>query len=250
MFTAFQKDISHLPIPKHFTNPFAYTPDPLSILAAEQLQSHLLTQTDWQHNFGILPNQIGRPIGKMFGVLVVKNQDNQLGYLSAFSGKLANSNHHPGFVPPVYDSLSETSFLNTEMPYITEISSQIKQLERNKEKHQQQIADLKKERRNFSHQLQQRLFDEYTFLNRLGESKHVRDVFLAFGYKNPPAGAGECAAPKLLNYAFANGFTPICMAEFWWGVSMQSDNWVHKKYYPACKEKCQPILTYMLADTI
>ena len=62
----------------------------------------------------------------------------------------------------------------------------------------------------------------------------------------PPAGAGECAAPKLLQYAFANDLKPITLAEFWWGISPKSAIRKHKNYYPACQSRCKPILTHML----
>ena len=64
--------------------------------------------------------------------------------------------------------------------------------------------------------------------------------------KPPPAGAGECAAPKLLQYAFQQQLTPLAMAEFWWGASPKSEMKKHQQYYPACSGKCQPILKHML----
>ncbi|RZJ17244.1 MAG: pseudouridylate synthase, partial [Acinetobacter sp.] len=65
-------------------------------------------------------------------------------------------------------------------------------------------------------------------------------------YKNPPAGAGECAAPKLLQYAFQHHFKPLALTEFWWGQSPKSATWKHKHFYAPCKEKCGPILKHML----
>ena len=65
----------------------------------------------------------------------------------------------------------------------------------------------------------------------------------------PPAGSGECAAPKLLQYAFSNNLTPITMAEFWWGSAPNAAVRQHKNYYPACQGRCKPILTHMLAHT-
>lgn len=62
----------------------------------------------------------------------------------------------------------------------------------------------------------------------------------------PPAGSGECAAPKLLNYAYQNQLKPIAMAEFWWGQSPKSQVRKHKQFYPACRSKCEPILGHML----
>ena len=65
-------------------------------------------------------------------------------------------------------------------------------------------------------------------------------------HKTPPAGAGECAAPKLLQQAYLHGWKPIAMAEFWWGNSPKAEIRHHGYYYPACKGKCEPILQHML----
>ncbi len=108
------------------------------------------------------------------------------------------------------------------------------------EKH---IADLIEERAQYSANLQKRLFDNYSFLNRNGEEKTLSEIFQE---TIPPSGAGDCAAPKLLQYAFANALKPIAMAEFWWGASPTSNIRHHKKYYPACSGKCKPILEHML----
>ena len=86
--------------------------------------------------------------------------------------------------------------------------------------------------------MQQKLFAEYSFLNQFGERKSIGEIF----NNNPPAGAGECAAPKLLHYAFEHSLKPIAMAEFWWGQSPKSEIRKHKQFYPACKSKCEPIL--------
>ena len=66
-FTRFTESIEKHDLPQRFTFPFYYQPHPLCVLAAEQLQRHLETQTQWQHNFGLFddPTNI---IGKMFGV--------------------------------------------------------------------------------------------------------------------------------------------------------------------------------------
>jgi len=100
------------------------------------------------------------------------------------------------------------------------------------------INELKELRKQKSNTLQQRLFAEYAFLNGLGESKSLGEIF----NNNPPAGAGECAAPKLLHFAFQNNLKPICIAEFWWGQSPKSEVRKHQQFYPSCKSKCEPIL--------
>ncbi|MGF1722439.1 pseudouridine synthase [Vibrio kyushuensis] len=328
-FTPFIDSIEEVALPERFTFPFYYQPHLLSELAAKALQSKLETQTDWVHNFG-LDTDVNTGTGKMFGVLVVKNQQGELGYLSAFSGKIADQNLLPGFVPPVFDMLSSDSFFRGELAEITIINDNIKQRQSNPkiaelelalktasadfeqkiEKHrlatiearaqrkqqrtllddtdeqqkqaliqlsresvaekkqlkqlktqqgevlfkiQSQLAQLTDEvssmleqRKAMSNALQHKLFEQYQFLNQAGIEKSLNDIFEATTTPIPPAGSGECAAPKLLQYAFQHQFAPICLAEFWWGVSPKSEIRQHKKYYPSCQSKCLPILTHML----
>ena len=330
-FTRFSSSIEKYHLPERFTFPFYYQPHPLCVLAAQQLQQHLETQTQWQHNFGLLddPNNI---IGKMFGVLLVKNTAGKLGFISAFSGKLAEQNHIHGFVPPVFDLLSEDSFFLSEKVAINTLNKKIKELQdtpklfvlkqalitlkalnsqqlsvlrgelvenRKARKIQRQtlqsdvnssitdkgltelaqqsvydkwrlkelnnqsqqsveqlqakvdeliepIAELKLQRKILSADLQYRIFSEYQFLNKELVPKSLVDIFAETALKTPPAGAGECAAPKLLHYAFQQHLTPLAMAEFWWGASPKSEVKKHQQYYPACAGKCQPILKHML----
>ncbi|WP_428225076.1 pseudouridine synthase [Flavobacterium sp.] len=324
LFQTFKNDISGISLPKKFTFPFYYEPHQLSILASEELQNYLNTQSDFEHNFGLLPQQNGLVIGKMFGVLVCKNPKGEIGYLWAFSGKLAEQNQLTHFVPTVYDMLDENSFYKSEEAKINQLNYTIKQAEQAldylnakekllavienaeqdickqklhikeqkkareairekaiKEKSQEefeilnqnlseqskqeaillkkmtkywnfkkveaqfeldafetQITILKEKRKQLSAQTQQRLFASYAFLNQYGETKSIGEIF----NNNPPAGAGECCAPKLLHYAFKHQLKPICMAEFWWGQSPKSEIRKHQQFYPACKGKCEPIL--------
>ena len=106
-----------------------------------------------------------------------------------------------------------------------------------------QLEALKEKRRNQSAALQEKLFENYSFLNIDGKEKNLRDIF---GGIQAPAGSGECAAPKLLQYAFLHHLNPITMAEFWWGASPKSAIRKHKNFYPACRGKCHPILGHML----
>jgi len=326
-FQKFETNISHIPLPEKFTFPFYYEPHELSEIAAQELQNYLENQKDFTHNFGLGENLNTMVIGKMFGILVVQNKENQLGYLAAFSGKLAESNYISFFVPPVFNTLQEDGFykigeqelnrLNAEIeqkettPEFTfaknnvvqtklqaqgEIATQkqnIKKLkierdlkridtqqlsenekleiekklsEKSKKESiilkkitkfwNQKITEaetdfskllseinlLKERRKAKSAQLQQQLFENYSFLNQNKELKSLGKIF----NQNPPAGAGECAAPKLLQYAFQNKMKPIAMAEFWWGQSPKSEVRKHKQFYPACTGKCEPILEHML----
>lgn len=332
-FHSFQSDISEISLPEKFTFPFYYEPYELSILAAKELQNYLENQQDFEHNFGLDLTQKGAEIGKMFGVLVVQKSNGELGFLCAFSGKLAESNHLNYFVPTVFDMLEENGFFITGMKELTAINIQVEALENNPDfiqlsqefqketvlisekleeqkikmseakkarklqRHQAQqessdsasleiimnglvreslkdkflfreftehlesniseikeklnqftitLEALKEERKQKSAALQQQLFAEYAFLNQYKELKSLGEIFNG----NPPAGAGECAAPKLLHYAFQNDLKPIAMAEFWWGKSPKSDVKKHQQFYPACTGKCEPILKHMLADII
>ena len=323
IFQPFKTNISGISLPEKFTFPFYYEPHELSIIAATELQSYLETQTDFEHNFGLRENQEGLVIGKMFGVLVCENQKGELGYLWAFSGKLAGVNQLSYFVPTIFDMLQENGFFRKEEEVLNAINRQIEILENSAElqtkKNQlektkteasidiqnqkdkikrlkverdekrktfsnlsivemeqlelelseeskkesillkkmtkywnfqienaqkevnlllEAINQLKEERRVKSGALQQKLFAEYSFLNQFGERKSIGEIF----NNNPPAGAGECAAPKLLHYAFEYHLKPIAMAEFWWGQSPKSEIRKHKQFYPACKSKCEPIL--------
>lgn len=233
--------------PAGFNSPFACIPHPLCLEAVAQLQEWLGGQQELQHNFGLRNGAEGPIIGKMFGVLAVRTSAHENGYLAAFSGKLAGGNHHPGFVPPVFDSLDPGSFLNTGMLQLGHINAKIKALESAPHGVQEQLHLLKTERKEHSYTLQQKLHEQYAFLNQAGVSKSLLEIFRTAGYKNPPAGAGECAAPKLLQYAFRHNMQPLAIAEFWWGLSPKSDFWKHGHYYPACEEKCRPILSHMLS---
>jgi tRNA pseudouridine32 synthase/23S rRNA pseudouridine746 synthase len=111
---------------------------------------------------------------------------------------------------------------------------------------EQKIEALTEQRAEKSAYLQQQLFEAYFFLNKEGHQKNLDEIFKDTDEKKPPAGAGECAAPKLLQYAFAKKLTPIALAEFWWGKSPQSEIRQHTNFYGACKAKCAPILAHML----
>ena len=108
------------------------------------------------------------------------------------------------------------------------------------------IEQLKKERKRRSDVLQRWLFDQFHMLNAQGDERTLTEIFAPTPQRVPPAGSGECCAPKLLQYAFAHGLKPLCMAEFWMGRSPRMEVRHHGQYYPACRGKCKPILEWML----
>ncbi|AWH86830.1 RNA pseudouridine synthase [Flavobacterium album] len=324
--------IQGIALPERFTFPFFYEPHPLANIAAKELQDYLESDADLDHNFGLSENGQGLVIGKMFGVLVIEDKKGKLGYLSAFSGKLAGTNEHSRFVPPVFDMLIENSFFLKEQNILNTINDKVKEIETDEhyialkrefeqlssesiketaalkdklkrskaerkelreeqrkllsekhfarleaylvrhslnDRHQSrllaryweqrldearsalaeldgQIDALKKERKEKSAALQQQLFEQYEFLNIHNKKKSLQAIFSDTVFGKPPAAAGECATPKLLQHAFLNGYRPIAMAEFWWGAPPKSEIRQHKQFYPACTGKCKPILAHML----
>ena len=108
------------------------------------------------------------------------------------------------------------------------------------------LKSLQRKRKQMSDELQRWLFAAYRMLNAKGEERDLIDIFCEYTHAMPPAGAGDCCAPKLLQYAYLHRLRPICMAEFWWGESPASEIRHHLHYYPACRSKCLPILTHML----
>ncbi len=317
MFHPFASPTEGIEPPARFTYPFAYTPHPLCLLAAQEVQQYLKTQTQWHE-------ELER--GKMFGVLVVRTREGELGYLAAFSGILAGQNRLPFFVPPVYDLLRPDGFFRQEEEHISALNRRIANLEADEELHgaqaalddvrrqaaealddmrhrmkeararrqerrrspdltpdeeaaltresqyqkaeykraerawqareaeaqaaldrqQTPIRELKAERHRRSATLQMRLFWHFRMLNARGEAKDLCAIFAPTRQGTPPAGAGECAAPKLLQQAYLHKWKPLCMAEFWWGRSPKNEIREHGHFYPACTGKCGPILKHML----
>ncbi len=125
-------------------------------------------------------------------------------------------------------------------------AERLEAVEREVEAMRMDMERLKNRRRTMSDDLQRWLFSQFQMLNSRGERRSLLDIFSASTGGIPPSGAGECCAPKLLQYAFSHGLTPVCMAEFWWGESPKAEVRHHLSYYPACRGKCKPILEYMM----
>ena len=313
----FKKDISVVEAPGRFNNPFYYSPHPLCVMAAQEVRAMLSSDSAVAADAAK---------GKMFGVLVVRDGDGVLGYLTAFSGLLAGRNNVPGFVPPVFDLQSPTGYFKQEEGEISALNRRIKETECSDEyvtavaavsdtkcameqqlaamrddmrlgkqrrnelratgaltpdeeaalvresqfqkaelkrataRWQQQVAGceialaplkasiaaMKEERKRRSAALQRWLFEQFKVLNAGGCEKSLLDIFAAHSGIIPPGGAGECAAPKLLQYAYLNSLIPIAVAEFWVGASPQGEVRRDGCFYGACKSKCEPILGFML----
>ena len=109
-----------------------------------------------------------------------------------------------------------------------------------------EIRELKEIRRTKSNALQREIFNQYVFLNGLGQQQVLSDCFPDFDLRHPPSGSGDCAAPKLLQFAYNNELEPVCMGEFWWGAAPVKEVRKHGYFYPSCASRCRPILGHML----
>ncbi len=208
--------------PRRFTYPFLYTPHPLCVKAAGAVKAEVARHPEWQPNLRE---------GKMLGVLVVEG-----GYLAAFSGTLCGRSALPYFVPPVFDLHDPDGHFQQEERAISLINTRLQLMPPD-------ANELRKERKERSAALQQWLFDQFVFLNAKGERRSLCDIFAP---AVPPGGAGECCAPKLLQYAYSHGLRPLCMAEFWVGDTPKGEIRQEGNFYPACQGKCKPILKWML----
>ncbi|MFT5815677.1 MAG: tRNA pseudouridine32 synthase/23S rRNA pseudouridine746 synthase, partial [Psychroserpens sp.] len=304
-FTLFSQAVDSITLPEKFTFPFYYQPQPLAVKAVEQLQQQLAILPQWLEETVLNASVKSKKIntGKMFGVLVVQNNQQELGFLSAYSGQLEDNTADINFVPAVSNmQLQDAAFL-AENRIINNINTEIEQLEHSEplsvinnqlsaatasyqqeliaqqrlmvasrlqrkqqrseaiarlvehdfeqlkaslagqsiqEKKQLQalkqswqnrldllqqalasitseITKLKKLRKSRSKNLQKKLFAQYQFLNAKSEVKDLNAIFAELPDHTPPAGAGDCAAPKLLQYAYQHNLKPVAMAEFWWG---------------------------------
>ena len=141
----------------------------------------------------------------------------------------------------------ESQFMKAEMRRIKKRCEEMARPWKEKEQSlREKIEQLKNLRKESSDELQRWLFSQYKMRNAEGEQKDILDIFADYSGQLPPAGAGDCCAPKLLQYAFEHHLKPLCMAEFWWGESPKMEIRHHLHYYPACRGKCLPILTWML----
>lgn len=99
-------------------------------------------------------------------------------------------------------------------------------------------------RRIVSQEVMRRIQDAAILENRQGERRSIRALFAPV---EAPWGAGDCAAPKLFAEAHRAGLTPVALAEFWWGAPPAGGGRVEGVFFPACREKCGPLLPFMLA---
>lgn len=302
----FESSIDINDLPARFNNPFDYIPHRLVKCAAVQVQDYVNSRYVMEE-------------GKMFGVLVVKDANDKLGFLAAYSG-IFGDNKDDYFVPPIFDLLDSAGFYLKDEALLNDINAEIRSLEKRcaevkndstyiaLQKHYKdeienykafcadekkrrdslraqgvevdikesqfqkaqlrrlkkeadekyapylvsiqsyicRIEELKTKRAAFSSNVQEKIFRNFVVKSANGEERDLIEIFRETEQKTPPGGSGECAAPKLLQYAFSNNLKPICMGEFWWGPFEKTEIRYPGVFYPSCLGKCKPILGFML----
>jgi tRNA pseudouridine32 synthase/23S rRNA pseudouridine746 synthase len=214
-----------------FTYPFCYTPDPEIVDAAERLIHRIDAAPELRNLFRE---------GKMMGVLMVEDAEGRKDFLYAFSGIAGGKGVVEGFVPPIFDLTDPGGYFRKKEAEISELNRLI-----SNSGHASEIEAMKARRKEMSVALQEWLFRQYVVLNALGERKTILDIFAERDLM-PSGGTGDCAAPKLLQYAYLHGLKPLAMGEFWYGESPEKEVRRQGCFYPSCTGKCGPLLAFML----
>ncbi|MBR0037645.1 MAG: RluA family pseudouridine synthase [Bacteroidales bacterium] len=218
-----------------FNNPYLYHPHPSLKVAADDICLYISQRPDWDKEFSK---------GKMLGVLLCRDASGRELILRAFSGIVNINDDSHYFVPPVYDLNNPDDFYLQEDEEISHINRQLA----NETLSSPEATQLKERRKKLSQDLQLKIFSHFNFLSPTGEYKNIVQIFGDAKRGLPPGGSGECAAPRLLNYANEHRLTPVALAEFWYGASPKNILRIHGQFYPSCIEKCSPILAYLIGQ--
>ena len=250
-------------LPEKFTYPFCYVPHPLIREAAAALIERIDASDYLRGLFGE---------GKMMGALLVQDAAGDTRVLYGFSGVAGGTALVEGFVPPIFDLTEPGGYYRVAEARITAINERLALLRTemsvgkchkaggaestfqqtslsSDSTHEageaESVEALERERHALSVELQDWIFSRYRVSNARGESLSIKEVFARRGLV-PPGGTGDCAAPKLLQYAYSHGLKPLAMGEFWYGASPRREVRTQGRFYPSCTGKCGPLLEFML----
>ena len=185
-------------------------------------------------------NLFGKARGKMFGVLEGVDENGNIIVLYGFSGQYNGFWTIPGWVPPLFDEdLWQSTNFDTEKT-IKDITSKLETIPADTAEY----AGLKQKRKRMSQNLMVELHSLYRLRNFQGQVSTLDPFFP--DNQGIPTGTGDCCAPKLLNYAQQNTIIPLSISEFYWGRVNRSGTRKHGRFYPACLDKCRPLMGFML----
>jgi len=252
MFIKFSPAPDPARLPEVVPSPFGGgRPHPVAEQAAKETQAWLecheiFAPARWQGPLG----------GKMMGVLVVRDVEGRVGYLRGFAGTVGRGWLVDGFVPPVFDTVAFHAIWDGGGEEVTRLDAATRARredarggsDRDHKESLEHAARAARERqREFSRAIHGQIEALYRFPNARGESAGLRELFAPH---SPPGGSGDCAAPKLLSYAFQHDLTPLALAEFWWGGIPRAGGRHHGMFYPSCRGRCGTILPFMLEGLV
>ncbi len=224
----------------HFIDTWLVRPAAYELMDFFDENGHIdLTGDGMDERFFLAP-LFGPARGKMFGVLLCRDQDGKERVLYAFSGQMHGCWQAPGWAGPLFDVAAFTRLTEPVEQEIKAMGRELACLPPGSKADRR----LRRKRKNRSMQLMQEIFALYRFVDFYGQSRQLGEVFTGPG--NMPTGTGDCCAPKLLAHAAAHCLAPISLAEFYYGRENSSGTKAHKQFYSSCREKCQPILGAML----
>ena len=181
--------------------------------------------------------------GMMFGVLECEDRKGDIIFLKAFSSQYNSEWHLEGWVDPLLDTKEFYRIVPPVDKKIKNIGKALQDLQKGSDEYKA----LASQRKKLSQQLMDEIFDLYYLHNFCDERKSLKEAFAE--NRGIPTGTGECCAPKLLNSAAIRGLKPLGLVEFYYGRENRSGSRIHGQFYDPCKEKCGPILGFLLRGT-
>lgn len=220
---------------------------PQMLKAVEETMNDIASREAWQQ-------EVER--GKMFGVLLARDEEGGEVVLRAYSGQILGRSDWEGYVTAIFDYLQPDGYFKQHEAVITQINERVREAQAllPKGKRSAEVEAMKAERKERSNALQRWLFSQFIVAGYNGAQRSVLEVFGDYAQTNglkqqlPPGGTGECCAPKLLHHANSHGLTPVELVEFWYGASPKGEVRHHGQFYEPCQAKCQPILWYMAPE--
>lgn len=178
--------------------------------------------------------------GKMFGVLVCKNQDQEIIVLKAFSYGYGKRWNCANWVPPIFNEKAYDELGLYGNTLIHPLSDQIALLTLNTP----QCIDLMNKRKKVSQALMEEYLDLYQIQTAKYGIQNIRRLF--YLKKQIPMSTGDCCAPKLISHALKLGLQPLSLSEFYYGNSGKDGKRLSEVFYSSCPSKCIPILGTMI----
>ena len=182
----------------------------------------------------------GDALGQMFGILAGRDRSGKEVVLKAFSGQYNGVWNIEGWVPPLFNTKDFDRSSRDVDKEIKRLGEKIDLLPDGSEIK----FDLLRKRKKLSQDLMREIHSLYRLINFNGEESSLFNAFIED--RGIPTGTGDCCAPKLLNYAARNDLIPAGIAEFYFGKTNRSGTKKHKEFYTSCKNKCGPILGFLL----